>query len=155
MFASGRFPVNAEAMAGARVVIVDSSRFLKHLERNPSYAMEMVASLGRWQARLMSELWLLKFRTPAQRLAWYLASLTDVESGPATVTLPYRKHVIAKRIGIASESLSRAFARFVDEGVETDGTRILIHDVARLRRFGAGGSAGIDKDQGLCGPVGR
>lgn len=160
MFASGRFPVSAEAAAGSRVLVIDAGRFLDRLGRNPSSAMAMVASLGRWQVRLMRELRLLKSRSPAQRLAWYLVSLTETESGEATVVLPHPKHLIAMRIGIASESLSRALARFSDLGVETHGSRVRIRDVERLRRFGNGetdteASGGLDKDQGLCGPAAR
>jgi CRP-like cAMP-binding protein len=135
MFASGRFPVNAEAMAGARLVRVDAATFLRRLAEDKVSALKMLASVGRWQLRLMGELYHLKAQTPAQRLAWYILQLTDAQSGSVTVKLPYRKSLIASRIGIAPESLSRAMARLGELGVESRGDRVTIGDVEKLLGF--------------------
>ena len=135
MFASGRFPVNAEAMAGSRLLRIDAAMFLRRLAEDKASAFKMLASIGRWQLRLMGELYHLKAQTPAQRLAWYILQLTDVDTGAVTVRLPYRKSLIASRIGIAPESLSRAMARLGDLGVKSSGDEVTIGDVEKLRRF--------------------
>ena len=135
MFASGRFPVNAEAMAGSRLVRIDAASFLRRLAEDKASAFKMLASVGRWQLRLMSELYQLKAQTPAQRLAWYLLQLTDATGGSATVQLPHRKSVIASRIGIAPESLSRAIARLGELSVTSRGNSVTIGDVETLRAF--------------------
>jgi CRP/FNR family transcriptional regulator, dissimilatory nitrate respiration regulator len=135
MFASGRFPVNAEVMAGTRLIRIDAATFLRRLAEDKASAFKMLASIGRWQLRLMGELYLLKAQTPAQRLAWYILQLTDVGAGSVTVRLPYRKSLIASRIGIAPESLSRAMARLVELGVKSRGDEVAIDDVEKLRRF--------------------
>jgi CRP-like cAMP-binding protein len=136
MFASGHYPVNAEAMEGCRLLRVDARVFLRQLHCDRSLALKMLASLGRWQLHLMGELWQLKAQTPAQRLAWYLVSLTDGGQGPAVVRLPYPKNLIASRIGITPESLSRALTRLSGIGVDTHGDEVTIHDVAALKQFG-------------------
>lgn len=135
MFASGRFPVNAEAMAGTRLLRIDAAIFMRRLAEDKASAFKMLASIGRWQLRLMGELYHLKAQTPAQRLAWYILQLTDVTAGSVTVRLPYRKSLIASRIGIAPESLSRAMARLVELGVKSRGDEVAIDDVKKLRRF--------------------
>jgi CRP-like cAMP-binding protein len=135
MFASGRFPVNAEAMAGSRLVRIDAATFLRRLAEDKASAFKMLASVGRWQLRLMGELYHLKAQTPAQRLAWYILQLTDAQSGSVTVKLPYRKSLIASRIGIAPESLSRAIARLGELGVESRGDTVTIGDVEKLQAF--------------------
>jgi CRP-like cAMP-binding protein len=135
MFASGRFPVNAEAMAGSRLLRIDAAMFLRRLAEDKASALKMLASIGRWQLRLMGELYHLKAQAPAQRLAWYILQLTDVDAGSVTVRLPYRKSLIASRIGIAPESLSRAMARLVEIGVKSRGDEVAIADVEKLRRF--------------------
>ena len=87
----------------------------------PSYTTPWDTILGRWQLRLMTELRQLKAHTPAQRLGWYLLRLADASTGAARIKLPYRKSIIAGRIGITPESLSRALARLAEFGVETLG----------------------------------
>ncbi len=135
IFASGQFPVNADAMPGARLVRIDAATFLRKLSENRLLALKMLASMGRWQLRLMGELWQLKAQSPAQRLACYIVNLTPEETGPATVKLPYPKSLIASRIGVAPESLSRALSRLAEIGVENRGDKMLIENVERLRRF--------------------
>jgi CRP-like cAMP-binding protein len=135
MFASGRFPVNAEVLAGARLLRIDAATFLRRLAEDKVAALKMLASVGRWQLRLMGELYHLKAQTPAQRLAWYILQLTDADAGAVTVRLPYRKSLIASRIGITPESLSRALARLGELGVRSRGNQVTIDDVERLAGF--------------------
>jgi CRP/FNR family transcriptional regulator, dissimilatory nitrate respiration regulator len=85
MFGPGRFPVSAEAMAGARLITIEASSFLHKLEENRQLALDMLAALGRWQLRLMAELRQLKAHTPAQRLGWYLLRLADASTGAARI----------------------------------------------------------------------
>jgi CRP-like cAMP-binding protein len=135
IFASGRYPVNAEAMAGCRVVRLQAATLLQMLHSEPRLGLTMLASLHRWQLRLMGELRQLKGRAPAQRLAWYILDLVDTAAGATTVHLPYRKGVIASRIGITPESLSRALGRLSQLGVSTHGETIHVGDIAALRQF--------------------
>jgi CRP-like cAMP-binding protein len=135
IFASRRYPVLAQTVTSSRIVGVDAQSFLNKIKAKPALGLELLASLGRWQLQLMSELRQLKLRTPAQRLAWFLLTFTDQTSGPAEIRLPYRKSMIARRIGIVPESLSRALARLAEIGVETHGDHIRICDIERLRRF--------------------
>lgn len=135
MFASARYPVNCETLEETRILKVHRSDFISQLELHPRLALQIVASLERWQHRLTGELWQRKAQTPAQRLAWLLVTLSDGAEGATEVTLPHAKGTIAARIGIAPESLSRAFVRLADLGVETQGSRVKIADVARLREY--------------------
>jgi len=135
IFASATYPVHAMAMAGSRLVSIPAASILRAVRENHAIGMQMLGSLSRWQLRLMTELRQLKGLTPAQRLAWYLLGLTDATEGSASVPLPYRKSVIASRIGITPESFSRALARLRRLGIESRGQQIEIVDVAALRDF--------------------
>ncbi|MCW5700403.1 MAG: cyclic nucleotide-binding domain-containing protein [Rhodospirillales bacterium] len=135
IFASGLFPVHAEAFEKTRLLKIQGEGFLAELRRQPKLALKMFTSLGHWQHLLMNELWHLKTQTPAQRLAWMLLTMTNAEAGSTTLTLRYPKSVIASRIGIAPESLSRALTRLSDLGVKAKGHRITIGNVESLRRF--------------------
>lgn len=135
LFGSRRFPVNAEAMAGARLITIDAATFLRQLEENRQLSLDILAAMGRWQLRLMAELRQLKANSPAQRLGWYLLQMADSPVGTARIKLPYRKSIIARRIGITPESLSRALGRLAELGVETAGDEVLIRDVQRLSEY--------------------
>lgn len=135
IFANACYPVNAEAMAGSRVVSLRAHTLVKLLRDDPKLALRMLATLYSWQLRLMAEMQKLKGRTPAQRLAWYLLELVDQAGGETTVPLPYRKGVLAARIGITPESLSRALGRLGQLGVESDGRVFRLRDVNALRLF--------------------
>lgn len=134
IFATGRYPVNAE-VAGSRLVSVRDTTLMRLLRDDPDLAMRMLGCLHRWQIRLMQELLQLKTQTPGRRLALYLLDLLDQTPGATSIALPHRKAVIAARIGITPESLSRAFARLGRLGVESEGTVVKIPDPAALRRF--------------------
>jgi CRP-like cAMP-binding protein len=135
LFASRRYPVQAEALAGTRLVSINGASFIKAMLENKTLAFEMLESLGRWQLRLMAELRQLKLQSPAQRLGLYLLLSVEEAAPDASIQLPYRKSLIARRIGITPESLSRALSRLAHFGVESRGETIVIHDVEALRQF--------------------
>ena len=127
------FPVNAEASAGVRLMQLPSAPFIAELRADPNLPFKMMAALARWRSRLVDVVAELKTRSPSQRFAAVLLSLTDRVSGPADVPLPVSKSALANRIGIAPESLSRVFVRMQDLGVSVDGSLIRISDVTTLR----------------------
>ena len=135
LFASRRYPVQAEALAGTRLVSINGPRVIKAMLQNNALAFGMLDSLGRWQLRLMAELRQLKLQSPAQRLGLYLLLSVEETAPDACIRLPYPKSLIARRIGITPESLSRALSRLAPCGVESRGDTIVIRDVEALRRF--------------------
>ena len=77
----------------------------------------------------------LKAQTGAQRVAEFLLDLAPCESGTCTVTLPYDKVLIAGRLGLKPESLSRAFHKLRDKGVRINQNHALIDNVMSLRDY--------------------
>jgi CRP-like cAMP-binding protein len=85
---------------------------------------------------LTQEIYALKLRTSAQRLAGYLLGLVkDEELSPARFVLPFEKRLLAARIGCSQENLSRAFATLRRIGVETQRGIVVVRDVPALRVF--------------------
>jgi len=72
-----------------------------------------------------------------QRVAEFLASLSLAEHGHCALVLPYDKILIAGRLGLTPESLSRAFARLRTIGVVVDASHVIVNDVAKLRQLAA------------------
>jgi CRP-like cAMP-binding protein len=137
IFSSGIFPLNAEVMAGSKLVHVPAPLFLKRLADNRSLGLALLGGLSQWQFRLVHEISELKSKSPGQRLATFLLALAAKagSEGSERVRLPLTKAVLASRIGIAPESLSRALNRLKAYGVETHGREVEITDIEALRRM--------------------
>ncbi|WP_173982237.1 Crp/Fnr family transcriptional regulator [Magnetospirillum sp. SS-4] len=138
IFSSGVFPLNCEVAAGSRLVHVPAPQFLKRLADHRSLGLALLAGLSRRQAGLVHEISELKSKSPSQRLATFLLALAakaDKAGGGERVRLPLTKAVLASRIGIAPESLSRALNRLKAVGVETHGREVEITDIEALRRL--------------------
>ncbi len=133
MFVSGRYPVSAAAIEPASLVSLPAEGIRAAIREAPEIAFGMLASVSRHLHQLVDQLEAMKRLTGDQRVAMLLVSLADVESGPATVTLPQEKAVIAGRLGITPESFSRALTRLRADGVEVEGAKLRIRDVALLR----------------------
>ncbi|HSV28736.1 MAG TPA: helix-turn-helix domain-containing protein, partial [Candidatus Omnitrophota bacterium] len=135
MFSSAKFPLNCEVMAGSRLIHVPAAPFMRRLSDNRALAFHLLAALSLWQKRMIHEITELKSKSPAQRLASFLLALARDGEGQAQIRLPITKAVLASRIGIAPESLSRALARLKSVGVETQGRELVLTDLAALRRL--------------------
>ena len=66
-------------------------------------------------------------------MAEYLLELCPEGAESATVILPYDKTLIAGRLGMKPESLSRAFVRLRDHGVRVNQSSAAIASIPRLR----------------------
>ncbi|MBC7905398.1 MAG: helix-turn-helix domain-containing protein [Rhodospirillaceae bacterium] len=135
IFSSGKFPLNCEVVAGSRLVHVPAGPFLRRLGENRKLAFHLLSGLSRWQKRMIHEITELKSKSPGQRLASFLLALAKGEEGTAQIRLPITKAVLASRIGIAPESLSRALGRLKAVGVETQGRDVVLTDLDALRRL--------------------
>ena len=62
-----------------------------------------------------------------------LLALAPRHTGPVTVTLPGGRQLIAGRLGVTPQSLSRAFAALRPLGVTGSSRTVAIADPARLR----------------------
>ncbi|AWK88207.1 cyclic nucleotide-binding domain-containing protein [Azospirillum thermophilum] len=135
MFASGNYPVSAGTIEEADLVRVRARPFLACLRNNPELARRILAALCRWNRRLNGELRALKELTPIRRLAGFLLTLAPDGEGEAVIELPLKKAVIASRLGMEPESLSRALARLRDVGVSSRGRTVEVACLETLRAF--------------------
>jgi CRP/FNR family transcriptional activator FtrB len=105
---------------------------------------EQVASTGALSygaALMLSSYWRsfvgqirdLKVLSAAERLSALLLALAPRRAGPVPVTLPGDRRLVAARLGITPQSLSRAFASLRPLGVSGNGRAVTIIDPAKLR----------------------
>lgn len=143
IYLDGAYPANAEAVENARLAFFDKDHWRAWLADDPSLAQAMIAALARRLHGFTRQIEQLKTRNGEHRLASFLAELCGESVGPVTIHLPYDKALIAARLGMKPETLSRAFARLADQGVSVDGNKVGIanptalvaaSDLAPLRR---------------------
>ena len=133
--AGGRYPVSAETVTEARMLAVPASRIVALNRANPEIGLAMLASASLHLKRLVDQIEELKARTGPQRLADFLVGMAPVTQGSCTIALPYEKLLIAGRLGMKPESLSRAFQRLRAVGVRINQNTVAVGDVARLAEF--------------------
>lgn len=134
MLSTGRFPLHAEVIEDASLIRVGRRAFLYTLHSDHALAYRMLAALVKWNRRLALEISDLKELTPWQRVAEFLLAQTPAREGRVEVLLPFNKEVLASRVGIRRESLSRVLGRLRVLGVHTSGNAVRIDDVNLLRR---------------------
>jgi CRP-like cAMP-binding protein len=140
-FSGKTYPASCEAVTDAKLLRVPSENLGAKISQSPELALSMLASTSRMLHQLVSQIEQLKAHTGVQRVAEFLASLCPVDEGACTIGLPYDKALIAGRLGMKPESLSRAFARLRGIGVRIDHNTAAISDVARLRNY-------VDEERG-------
>ena len=54
---------------------------------------------------------------------------------PKNFELPYSKSLIASRLGMELETLSRALSKLKDQGIKVEGTHVAIHDLKLIEHY--------------------
>jgi CRP-like cAMP-binding protein len=129
------FPASAEVVDDARVMEIPAGPFLDRLRRDPDMALKLLGSISNRLVQLVEHIERLQFNKTPQRLAAFLIELAEVKEGPADIRLPYDKSLVAARLGMKPESLSRALAKLRAVGVDTEGQIVHVDDVATLRDY--------------------
>jgi len=132
---NGTYPVAAEAVTDGRVLAIEADALLRLIRESPEVAVAILTSTFSHLHALVAQLEQLKAQTGAQRLAEFLLDLALCPTGACAVVLPYDKTLIAGRLGMKPESLSRAFAKLKEVGVRVRQHHAAIADVVALRRF--------------------
>ncbi len=134
MFASARFPVNGETTLTSRLIQVEGSSFLRVLQENKEMCQKITTQMAYRYRSLQNEIIHLKTHSPAQRLGVFFLSLVGDAQGQ-DVALPYTKNLIAARVGMKPESLSRALGRLKEIGVICGKDRLRVENLESLQAF--------------------
>jgi len=135
MFGGHKYPASAEVVADARLLSVNSNHFEKQITESPQIALRMLASTSAHMRHLVTEVEQIKGRNSLERVAYFLLSMCPPGSSSAVVTLPYEKSLIASRLNIKPESLSRVLNKLRAYGINSVKHQIIISDVKLLRKL--------------------
>jgi len=127
--------IGAMTLSPCRILEIQREALLAELRASPDLSFAVMGSLAKHFRMLVREVKDLKLKTAAQRLALYLLGLTTRRRGSVILRLPHNKGLIAARIGVRPETLSRAFAQLRAHGVVVDGHTVAIADLGALGRF--------------------
>ena len=140
MFLDRPCPVFAEGLVDSLLLHIGSAPVFELLERDPLFARRMLAGLSMRLHSLVEDVETYSLRSSAQRVVGYLLQHCPQQEGPCEgsfeISLPTSKQVIASRLNLTPETLSRIFHDLSANGlIGVSGKQITINDVKRLREF--------------------
>lgn len=136
LFMGGRYPVNAVAQTPARLVAIDGPAFKQWLAKDANRCFRLMAGMSARLHKLVNEIDRLTLMKGADRLLQYLLDHSDPdETGRQKVEWEAPKQVIASRIGVKPETLSRLLHKLTDQGfIRVEGHTLYISDPEQLRQ---------------------
>ncbi len=136
-------PVDVVAAADTLVIGIAPAPILELLDRDPKFARRLLIALAERTLGLLSEFADNALHRGIQRLAAYVESLARPYNGSGShvATLPVAKSLVASRLGMKKETLSRLLHELAEDGlVSVSGREITILDRARLAELARNGS---------------
>jgi CRP-like cAMP-binding protein len=136
------YPVSASAVLPSRVLCFDSATYADMLRQSTDACFAVMAQMSRrlhWQ---IAEIDRLTLHSATFRVVCYLLDqVPSTQLGVPEVRLDTPKHVIAARLSITPETLSRSFSKLSREGlIEVHDNAITLSDVGKLRAYAQGES---------------
>jgi CRP-like cAMP-binding protein len=122
-------------VSDARLVRIPADHVVRSIQEMPEIALAMIASTSQHMQHLVQQVEQLKAQTGVQRLAEFLASLCPSDGLKCNIALPYDKSLIAGRLGLKPETLSRDFAKLKSLGVDVHASHVVVRDPHKLHQL--------------------
>jgi CRP/FNR family transcriptional regulator, dissimilatory nitrate respiration regulator len=138
VFAQRPYPVFAQAIADTLLLHIARDVIFELLETDISFARHMLAGLAMRMHSLIQDVESYSLRSSAQRVIGYLLQHCPNDSceGSIEFTLPTSKQIIASRLNLTPETLSRILHDLAEAKlIDMQGKRIKIGDLQRLREY--------------------
>lgn len=132
VFREARYPVSAQALETSRLIRLGAKPIVARIKSEPAFALGALESMSRHLKQLVDEISLLRTPTARQKVAKFLLRLSPDRYGGSCFDLPYSKLVIAERLGMKPETLSRAFADLRAVGVTVKRQTVTIENLRNL-----------------------
>ena len=138
MFLNRPYPLNAEALEDSLLIHIASTPIFDLLDRDNSFARNMLAGLSIRLHGLIQDVESYSLGSSMQRVIGYLLEHCQQQNeGKEEISLPTSKLIVASRLNLTPETLSRVFNDLSKAGLITVvGKQITIHNLRRMREFG-------------------
>lgn len=131
------YPVHAEALTESEVLGFDADGFLAELRASPEACLRVLGGLALRLKRRVDEIEALSLQNSTLRVITWLLQQLPNDAAPGAVHrihLDVQKRILASRLSLQPETLSRALATLVERGViAVEGPVVEVRDVARLK----------------------
>jgi len=140
------YPVTAIALVRSEVWGIDAASYEGVLRQSVDACFAVMAKMSRrlhWQIAELDRLTL--HNATFRVISYLLDQVPSTHLHASKVTLNVPKHVIASRLSITPETLSRTFSKLSKDGhVDIVENAIIIHDIERLKALIQGTVSGTD-----------
>lgn len=135
MLIESPYPYFLVALTNCVLLHIDARTINTLIDTESSFAARLAHALSKRMYGLHCDLEAYSLYSPLQRLAHFLLSLVQDDGTAApTLTLPATKAIIASRLGMTPEAMSRNLRDMTDAGlIEVHCNRILLQDKQRLQ----------------------
>ena len=128
-----RYPVTSTALVPSDLLAVSSAAVLDLLDRDPAFARKLLANMAVRLRQLIRDVQSYTLHSGVQRVVGFLLHEASDDARESVVVLPTSKRVMASRLNLAPETLSRVLRDLAAEGlISVSGRRVTLHDVPRL-----------------------
>lgn len=131
------YPVTASALASSSLIEIPISKYIALLEDSPDASFRLLADVCRRLHSHVREIERLTVQNARGRLSSFLIDhITRLDGDHASVHLDYPRRVIASRLSMKPETLSRLLRAMSDEElISVDEDMVHIRSIAALRPY--------------------
>lgn len=126
---------SARALSSTRVLMIPAELVRIYFREDAAFSRALAVELALAYRNVVKELKNQKLRSSLERLANWLIVHDAATKGTGAFDLPFDKKVLASRLGMAPEVLSRSFAALKPYAVEVNGAHVRLNDRAALARL--------------------
>ncbi|RCW28055.1 CRP-like cAMP-binding protein [Ciceribacter lividus] len=130
-----RYLYNAQAAENVMVARFELQKVRQLAEQEKDVAKAVIQCLSAHLRSSMDCIANDRLQTAPQRVAHYLLDNCPEDGSSASIRLPFQKSLLAGKLGLAPEALSRAFSSLRRAGVTVRGRIIQINDIGALKQI--------------------
>lgn len=126
---------HARTLEPSRVLLIPAGAVREAMQRDPRFMQAVVAELATAYRGIIKDLKNQKLRTGVERLANWLLREHALQGATGQLTIDIEKRILAARLGMTPENLSRAFATLGAYGLEVRGPAVTLTDLPGLAKL--------------------
>lgn len=135
LYLGPNYRYNAQAAESVTVARFDLAKVRAAAEQDLDISRAITRSLAQHLLSTMDCVANDRLQTAPQRVAHYLLDNCPKDGTSASIRLPFQKSLLAGKLGLAPEALSRAFSSLRRAGVTVRGRLIQINDINALKQI--------------------